>query len=615
MEFPSSTLRRFVAGFAALALMPLAASGEIAAPVGAGPKSRGAPAQGERSGQVPKPRGGTAEVERGGEVQIPLGIYGSSIEQLSFIVREAPAAGLLSEIGELDRATGVVTYTHSGEPSGTRDRFTFAARNRSGVSAPATVEIRIVDPPALLVVPDRVDFGGTTTGTEPATRVLTLQNRGRGVARGVVSTTAPWSIGEDARYVVEPGDESSITIIFRPERTGAQRGFLRFSSDPARSTELRGEGLPPFSAGAETLALDPVSRSGDLPIVNLTDLPLEIAAHADKRLGVANTLTLAPNENVLLRVKVAPGSPEAFRAELELEGGGHKVTVSVEAPAAPAALAVEPEALAEFEPDLAQELVVTNTGGSPVQARIEAPAGLVLKPARIALAPGRGERVAVTATTHAPARGQIVLSWPEGSVEIPFTVKLPAATPVPAPTAEPARPARRPSLIAPRPAPEPPAAAGPEDYMELTDPAQERAASLPAIGQAVISGVTRRTAALSWPARPELRYRIEQRHLGARDGKLIVLWEAADEDRPVIADGRGKVEFTGLTPAASYTVRVYGENDAGEFTPPSPAITFQTHPGVSLRPSLLTTLLFILAGAIVVLVVRKRRQQQGPAGD
>lgn len=584
-----SSIQRLALAGAGLFLMQAHPQAEIA---GSGPS-------------VPRPRGGSAEVERGSSVLIPLGIFGGSTEQLSFIVREEPTVGTLSGMKTFDRSTSQVTYTHSGESSVEADHFTFAAKSRTGVSAPATVNIRIVDLPALLIAPTRADFGATAVGTVQ-TREIMLENRGTGVARGAVSTSPPFSLPDDSTYTVGPGESVPLTVHFQPEQPGPTRGYLRFSSDSSRVTELRGEGAPPFSVSTDQLDLDPEARAGDLSITNQTEAGLTLKVEADKRLKVTETMTLEPRESVVYRVKVQPGEPEAFQTNLTISGGGQSARIRVGVPAMPAALALEPVSLAEFQPGERQAVMLKNTGGLPLVAEIQAPAGWQVTPgARVALAPLRSQKVTFVADARSSPVGQIVLSWEGGKIELPVAVNLPAAEPSPS-IAPAVAPARQPPASAPpseMPVPDEPASP-----VAFVDPSTTREATLPAIGDPVISAVTKRSATLSWPAQKSMRYHIEQQSASYDGSVLKVSWQLSPEDKPTIEEDRGVVTFTGLAPGMNYIVRIYGENADGELTPPTRPVKFNTLPPLSLLPSWRTTLLLILIGLIVTVVIRRRRR-------
>lgn len=599
---PPFLLHRPLLVLLGFALCPIASRAEIAGPSATGPKSRRAEVAGP-STTVPKPRAGVVEVARGGTVRIPLGIYGLSSEQVTYVIRQGPTLGTLGEIEEADRSTGVVTYQQNGVLGPTDDHFTFAARNSAGVSAPAEIEIRIRDRPSLLIVPMRVIFDPTPVGSAVA-RSIGLENRGGGLLRGVVSIKPPWRIEGDPRYELGPGESGVISVVFEPTATGEQRSYLRFSSDPTRQTELRGRGLPPFAVEPEEVALDPSTRGGEITFRNHTAEPLALASPGDPRLLFDGTILLEPGGTATLPVTVAENAPEAFKTDLVFEGASHRETISVAAPAAPGALQAQPDRLDALDPETSGKLEVVNSGGSPVRVTVEAPRGITVQPRSFGLAPGRKETLTLLADRDALASGRLILVYGEGALEIPYALTKTEA-PSPAVTPPPA------TVIKPHPAfPEAistPSLALEGDLPGWIDPADARPVSLPAIGPIKVAEVTRHSATLTWPAAPGLTYQVEQRHVLLKNGQPEVEWSAAPEDHPVVDGEVGRVRFAGLQAGHLYTVRLYGENAQGEFTPPSATVAFQTLPPRSLLPRFRTVVLWALFALLFFLAYQKWR--------
>jgi hypothetical protein len=80
----------------------------------------------------PVPR--TVRVARGGKAEIPLRIYGTRSQKLTFIIRAAPQHGKLSEPKQTDPEAATVTYAPPADLAITRDKFSYAVRSNEGVS-------------------------------------------------------------------------------------------------------------------------------------------------------------------------------------------------------------------------------------------------------------------------------------------------------------------------------------------------------------------------------------------------------------------------------------------------------------------------------------------------
>jgi len=107
----------------------------------------------------PQPVEQEVTVKRGGSVDIPLRIYGTRAQTLSWLIRRPPAHGKLSNLRATAPETALITYTPPADLRFKTDRFTFSARSNEGASAPAEVLITIADEDPRLLVPAMLDFG------------------------------------------------------------------------------------------------------------------------------------------------------------------------------------------------------------------------------------------------------------------------------------------------------------------------------------------------------------------------------------------------------------------------------------------------------------------------
>ena len=132
------------------------------APIAAGaPKMVVAPAP-------PQPVEQKVTVRRGGSVEIPLKIYGTRAQTLSWIVKQPPARGRLSEVRATGAESAVVTYRPPADLGVVSDRFAFSVRSSEGVSAPVEVTIAITDEAPQISAPGELNFGTLLVGASAA---------------------------------------------------------------------------------------------------------------------------------------------------------------------------------------------------------------------------------------------------------------------------------------------------------------------------------------------------------------------------------------------------------------------------------------------------------------
>lgn len=228
------------------------------------------------------------EVPPGGSVDIPLRAAGQLGKSIDFLLREPPAHGTLGEVRTTGRDSAVVTYTHRAEDGPATDSFAYAVQAPgTAVSAPAVVEVRVLDdPPRPALVGEEgggrtdVDFGAVPAGGGTARREVWVENRGGGVAVGILEPPAPWVVEGAAGYRLGRDERQGFTLVFRPGAARAYTGRLVVGrGGSGGSAQLLGAGLrpdgsrPPPAGGAEETSapgavatlLPPRGESAGLP--------------------------------------------------------------------------------------------------------------------------------------------------------------------------------------------------------------------------------------------------------------------------------------------------------------------------------------------------------------
>ena len=198
-------------------------------------------AQRSSGGAAPPPVVAQSVTVRPGEtVVVPLGIHGVRGERLEFIIRSQPKSGRLSEVRAVGVNSAQVSYT-APLKGAEEDRFTYAVRNRDGVSAPGIVSITIpVIPaqPAKLSAPETIGLPKVFPG-QRATADLEIRNTGGTHIEGVASVPAPWSIEGEKHYRIGPGERVTMKVAFAGEKAGTFKADLALGPEQRRNVALK----------------------------------------------------------------------------------------------------------------------------------------------------------------------------------------------------------------------------------------------------------------------------------------------------------------------------------------------------------------------------------------
>ncbi len=212
----------------------------------------------------------SVRVSRGESIEIPLRIYGTRNQTLEFRIKTEPQSGTLSPIRRVDKEVGAVTYTPTSNPAILRDRFSYAVRSKEGVSAAVDIQIAIIDAAPRLITPAELEFKPRVLG-EVNMQTLNVANEGGGIAEGDLLVESPWQVEGSARYRLEAGKSQLFSVRFVPEKAGAFRGELRYSSHPERATSLIGEARGPIAFSPPKITLlhptGAMERTGSFEVI------------------------------------------------------------------------------------------------------------------------------------------------------------------------------------------------------------------------------------------------------------------------------------------------------------------------------------------------------------
>lgn len=590
-----------------------------------------APAQRKEAPGIapPPPVALNVKVKREGKTEIPLKIHGRANELLKFLIRTAPAHGKLSEPRKTEREAAVVVYEPPADLAITTDKFLFSVQSSAGVSAPVEVSITIIDQAPSLEIPDSIDFGTVRAGT-PATKFLEITNRGGGLASGEVIVEAPWKIDGPAGYKLKAGELAIYKLIFAPTTGGTFEKVASFTSEPTRSTTLRGVAESAVAASPNPVVLrhdasDPI-RSGTLELTSQTDEPRTLALKTDARLQVPAQVTLPARGKIEVPIQSAPGDVQPLESEVRIEGQDLALSVAVKAAAVGPIVRANPRTIAFG--NVAAGKVATapfeleNVGGSTAEVTWS-----IAEPFRTAqtstlLVAGEKRTFSLELESKTGGRFRAWLQCKVGAQTFDVPVEAQVAAPgAPAPgRAASGTTAAAPGATDPAASPDPTTSpetpqpqnvtpAVPPDWLE--DGVRPAGVTITEIGSA--------SALLKWPLSlaDSTAFRIEARELYlGPDRKLAARWVPVGDQKVTSADGFYAAKLTGLRPATSHTVRVLPVNAQGEPGERLFAVRFLTAAKPTLKPRswLMPSLVVALFAIVGWQVARWFRRQREPAG-
>jgi hypothetical protein len=551
-------------------------------------------------------------------IDIPLRVYGRKNQSVTFLIRRQPA-GKLTAPKNIELEAAVVQYRAPNDPAVTTDSFEYASRSDLGVSAPAVVEIEIIDMPAALVAPVEVFFGPTLTG-EMDKETIEIQNQGGAVTEGDLIVNAPWRVEVSPHYRIEPGQRRSVAITFAPDKPGDFTAELRFSSQPDRVTTLRGKAIYALEAKPAALRLQPVAgamiRVAGLDIVNHTAEPQTVRVTGSPRLITDTPLTLSPGQSRTIMVRTSKDDVLPLEVELALESNAHRTVVPVHAEALPGVLQADSTNIDLRAPAPGGELVGTftirNLGGVSANADLVPDPEFQVSPNKVSLPAGGEARIDVRLIkgVNPPIEGSIYLNSGDHSQKIALSAWGESKATAPVARNDNKRSATR------KPARERGHVDIPSQWSPYeTDPA----APIDPVNIIRTVAMSATSCSLEWHVErtPATRFIAETRELKIENGELAKHWHKHADFRVDRIGNHFRGTIGQLQPSRMYTIRVRELNNEGE----PGATVFEA--SITTRPPQSKTAGTIWKGLIAVVaivgagyvVLRRLRKSATPAFD
>ena len=340
----------------------------------------------------------SATVERGGETVIALRARVAGRET-RYLIRTQPAQGRLGEVRVSETGTATVEYFSSGEGKFFTDHFTYAVQNLgASMSARAEVQISIVEAPPKIVVTREVDFGRVAVGGATASKTILLVNSGGTPYTATPQISSPWSLQEDERLLLLPGQSREITILFKPDSERSHKGTLFFKGPPGVTVGLKGEGITIFDVQPLSLSVEPRpaggnDRTAEFFIGNKTGSALAVEIQTPETLEKIPVLALGPHEERRVPVRADPSRPQGGRSEIRVAAMGASSVLEARITPLPARVICEQgdDICLGAIPDsgsLRSALAFRNDGGINAAVTLKTPSWLVADPDRFILEPG-----------------------------------------------------------------------------------------------------------------------------------------------------------------------------------------------------------------------------------
>jgi hypothetical protein len=384
------------------------------------------------------------QVQRWGEARISLRIAGSAVAP-EFRIRDRPRSGSLSDPVRTDELSGEVLYRHTGGEQELEDSFSYSVKSTRGVSAPAKVTIKIVDPPPDFAVPESIDFGELIAGTESEPFLLEIRNRGGGTIEGKIEVTTGWRIERETGYRLGMYDLAIFTLVAAPKSPGATVGSVSFSSHPGYGTKLKVRALPALSVVPPELEMKPsapgLAREARLTLANAGPNPVAVHLQGDRRLLLPKPFSVAGESRTTITVALPAADVASFSGTIQIEGDGFDFIIPVKASSEGPPLRIDPDRISFGDVQAAAtgraQAMLTNLGETAVEVVLGAQDPVAIEgPTRLLLQPGESKPIAIRWSPARPGnlRSQLDARSPVGDVSAALEgVALPSRNEKPAP--------------------------------------------------------------------------------------------------------------------------------------------------------------------------------------
>ena len=518
------------------------------------------PCQAQRvtfSNLPPTPRTVQATCIRGQSIEIPLRVTNRIPTNIHYTIAEPPSYATLSSPHVQTLTASGTIYTHDGTRGHKKDSFTFSAQfgTTGKPSAPALVEISIVEAPLRLTAPEEIDFGPTPVGTTGIKKIK-ISNPGGGDGSFRLECSPPWALPRGKIAHIYSDDTLTIPLTYSPAHLEADTGTLRIiSGENVHPVSLSGNGVHPFSVTAVPDSPD------EWNLTNLTNDNLVVLLDAPSGINYPASITLPGKVSVPVVIRRNPEWRNPITGSLTYSVKSAEIKFPINMPGEPPKISITPEFLDFGETDYGNKatahLSITNSGGNIAYVLADLPPDITISPTpgSAPLRPGETMRWQVTLQASEKSGGYFSLHTSDNDrVSVQWTASIrPPSHPLP------------PVIEDGVPLPSSEEKTTVQNDWHVPPPASLRP-----------TYISSDTIQISWsdPLQNSHQYRVE--YLVAFDSENPEIWLPWEISSLVRENTEVRATFTSLAPDTVRTLRVLAFDTGGRSSVPSPVLRVAT---------------------------------------
>jgi hypothetical protein len=510
----------------------------------------------------PMPESSSVQAYIGEKKVFILRVGGRTRDPLRIILRKKPSVGYLAQPLQVNQ--GEIRFEYSVPPKAApgSDSFVYAVQSvDSPVSAPARVDITLIErPPKLITVPE-VDFSSVDLGGVSKKKISIL-NAGGASAVLHPKVLSPWFVLDKVPVVIPKGEERALMIRFEPTQAAAFNEKLTL--DDTTFVTLRGQATIPIDWPASGIQFDALARqSGEIifPISNREDAARIVSFKWPKFFKAPIDIELAARESKKVKISLREGPAFSTQGEVPISSGSFKGAIPFSVSPAPPKVILNPAQPIDFDAAVLGSplhglISINNEGGLPIQLRLAIPKSIKILSQAAELVVAPGETVALdffwTPTQSGYSEERVrVLSGGDQIGEFIFSANVKASQAVE-------------KLLALPPTPTP---------ASTTKPEQPRMAALPPVEECFLAESTPHSVTISWKlTSPDTKeFLVERRVIrSGPEGRVIEHWEPWRQVDIQIAGDTATAHFRKLAPGTFWNIRLRGIDSKGLAGPPTP---------------------------------------------
>lgn len=388
-------------------------------------------------GAPPLPAAANIQVDRKQARRIPLRVLGPQSESVTFLLRTRPLHGRLTLLTNTPGTEAWVEYFPPEDRSITADQFGFAASNSKGVSAEATIFIRILDKAGRVDLPERIDFPPTKVGLVSEQK-LPIKNLGDTALSASITAPVGWTCKPDA-FHLDPQQEIVLELTLAPSISGNLKGDLVFSHQPEKPIKLFATVEDWIHAEPDPLKLFAVSNSAEretlLKLTNRNPKPEVVVLSSNPPLEHPEEVSLDPGQSkqVLVRGGNLSKEPSSGLLKLTRKGSQGELPVSrlllwnaeASAPLLRITSNLAAPTIVPPNKQLFTPITLENGGGSEGVWSIQVPPPFAVDSTALRILPGKSIdiHVSTVVTPTERAEGLLKIQGLGQSFEIPLLTK------------------------------------------------------------------------------------------------------------------------------------------------------------------------------------------------